>query len=84
MGDFLYKIKITMLKCKSLSSYSHPQLTCLPKIPLLSLLLSSPLPELQLYQRHFFFSVSVLSKNKVINLQVVKPAAGVTGPDAVR
>lgn len=31
-----------------------------------------------------FFPFSVLSKNKVINLQVVKPAAGVTGPDAVR
>lgn len=36
----------------------------------------------------FFFSVSVLSKNKVINLQVVKPAwkggAGMTSPDTVR
>lgn len=42
------------------------------------------LPELQRFERHSLFSFSVLSKNKVINLQVVKPSAGVTDPDAVR
>lgn len=62
-----------------------PKLTCLlPKNQVCPFCSHLPLPELQLYERHFFFSVSVLSKNKVINLQVVKPTAGMTGPDAVR